>query len=309
MMDGYLRIGEFSERVGVSPDLLRAWERRYGLLQPDRSSGGFRLYSDGDVASVERILALLDQGLSASEAARLAIEAADRPEPVTTPAPDTRPLERSIVALDTALAAFDDEGSQRALDDLLALYSVETVLQEVIVPTLARIGRRWATGEITVAQEHFASNVLRGRLLGMARGWGRGSGAQALLAAPPGEEHDLSLVVFGLALWRQGWRITFLGADTPVASLLDVVERVRPRLVVLAAVEEARFRAVADELHGLGLVSSLAIGGAGASGLLADELGAFHLDTDPVTAAARVTATTRSRATGAAPLRPADPTS
>lgn len=290
MTGGYLRIGEFSERVGVSPDLLRAWERRYGLFEPDRSSGGFRLYSDDDVARAERTRALLEQGLSTREAAQMAIADTHRPLFVEGPPAATGPLDHELKQFARGLDSFDDDAVNHALDELFAIYSVETVLQQAIVPALASIGRRWAAGEITVAQEHFASNLIRGRLLGMARGWGQGTGAQALLAAPPGEDHDLSLVVFGLALSRLGWRITFLGADTPIASLRDAATRLRPQLVVLAAVEAARFRAVADELRTLARTAPLAIGGAGATGQLAEEIGAWHLDTDPVTTAAQVAA-------------------
>ena len=76
-------------------------------------------------------------------------------------------------------------------------------------------------GDATVAQEHFASNLIRGRLLGIGRGWDSGEGPRAVLACAPGEQHDLGLIAFGLTLNRRGWRITYLGPDTPVDSLVD----------------------------------------------------------------------------------------
>ena len=82
MNEGHLRIGELSRRVGVSPELLRAWEFRYGLLQPTRSPGGFRLYSDADEERIRRMRDYQDQGLSAAEAARLALEGASDERPV-----------------------------------------------------------------------------------------------------------------------------------------------------------------------------------------------------------------------------------
>jgi methanogenic corrinoid protein MtbC1 len=97
-------------------------------------------------------------------------------------------------------------------------------------------------GEVSIAQEHFASNVLRGRLLGLARGWDRGAGPRAVLACPPDERHDLGLLIFGLALREHGWRITFLGADTPSNTLVETVQRIGPEALVLAArVAGARF--------------------------------------------------------------------
>ena len=104
----------------------------------------------------------------------------------------------------------------------------------------------WERGEISVAQEHFASNLLRGRLLGLARGWDRGAGPRAVLACPPGERHDLGLVIFGLALRELGWRITFLGADTPPDTVVETVRRLEPEALVLAVTDSARLDGVAE---------------------------------------------------------------
>ena len=119
---------------------------------------------------------------------------------------------------------------------MLAALSVETAMQEVLLPYLHLLGDRWATGEVSVAQEHFASSSIRGRLLGLAR-VGRGRGPSLLLACPPGEEHDLGLIMFGIAAWRRGWRIIYLGQDTPIATIDQAVEVVEPALVVLAIAE------------------------------------------------------------------------
>ena len=118
-----------------------------------------------------------------------------------------------------ALDRFDDAGAQAALDRLIGALSFETVAREVILPYLRELGDRWERGEASVAQEHFASIVIRGRLLALARGWDRGTGPRALLACAPGEQHELGLIVFGLALRQHGWGITYLGADTPIETL------------------------------------------------------------------------------------------
>ena len=111
------------------------------------------------------------------------------------------------------------------LDRLLADLSVPAVLRDVVLPYLAELGERWQRGTASVAMEHFASNLIRGRLAGLARGWGSGHGPQALLACPPGELHDMALMVFGIVLHRNGWRIGYLGASTPVEELERAVER------------------------------------------------------------------------------------
>ena len=172
-----------------STELLRAWERRYGLLAPTRTAGGFRLYGADDERRVRRMLEHLAEGLSAAEAARLTL--ADDAEPVQdddsaapTPGAIGEPLQR-------ALDQFDEAGAHAALDRLLASFALETVLREAILPYLHELGERWQRGEASIGQEHFASAFLRGRLLGLARGWGGGGSPRALLACVPGDRHDL----------------------------------------------------------------------------------------------------------------------
>jgi DNA-binding transcriptional MerR regulator len=282
----YLRIGELSRRTGVAPELLRAWERRYGLLNPARSSGGFRLYSDADERRVELMRAHLRSGLAAAEAAR---RAADEAATDAAPAAENGPeLEDAARSLRSALDSFAEAEGQAALDRLLAGFTLETVLREVLLPYLSELGDRWSNGEATVAQEHFASNVLRGRLLGLARGWDDGEGPRALLACAPGELHDLGLIAFGLALRRRGWRITFLGPDTPTDTLVDTARQLEPALVVVSATVPSRLATLGDILARLGRQTRVAIAGAGASASLAGEAQVELLDSDPVTAAAAV---------------------
>jgi methanogenic corrinoid protein MtbC1 len=159
-------------------------------------------------------------------------------------------------------------------------------LGEIILPLLARLGRRWAAGEVSVGQEHFASNVIGGRLRSLARGWGDGVGPRAILACPPGELHELGLVAFGLALRERGWRITYLGADTPIAEVLTAADELTPSIVVLAAVTPDRFTAPRSELTGLARRTRLGLGGAGASAELADAVGAELLAGDLMDVAA-----------------------
>jgi DNA-binding transcriptional MerR regulator len=282
--DVRLRIGALSERVGVSPELLRAWERRYGLLQPRRSEGGFRLYSAADEERVRAMLRHTNAGVPAAEAARLA-----RAE---TPAGGNGALAPRLAAfaaaLREALDGFDEPAANLALDRLLASFTIETVLREVVLRYLHELGERWERGDASVAQEHFASNLLRGRLLGLARGWGRRSGPTTVLACAPRELHDLPLIVFGLVLAGRGSGVTFLGPDTPVATLADVAHHLETRLVVVSASTPQRLTSVRRELRELARSVAVALAGAGASEALAKSIGARLLDGDPVSAAERV---------------------
>ncbi len=306
-----LRIGELSRRVGVSEHVLRAWESRYGLLKPARSAGGYRLYSEDDEIRVRRMLAHLESGLAAAQAARAAVDEARRPTPATSATttaatsttdvggPDVRVavdaagpagLVECADALRQGLDDLDESAAQAVLDRLLTDFTIETVLRDVLVPYLHDLGERWEHGEVTVAQEHFASHVLRGRLTSLSRGWGNGRGPLALLACPPGEQHDLALIAFGIALNRNGWRVGYLGANTPMPDVIQVSSALRPSLVVLAASTPRRFTAVVPELTRLAAVAPLALAGAGARTKLAESVGARSLVRDPVTEAEHLAA-------------------
>ncbi len=287
---GGLRIGALSSRVGLSAHTLRAWESRYGVLEPVRSAGGYRLYSLADEARVERMKTLVAGGLAPAQAAQVVLADPSSAARVAMPEPtadirDHVGVEAVTADLRRALDAFDEPAAQAVLDRALGDLSLSSVLRGVVVPYLADLGDRWEQGTATVAQEHFASNVLRGRLAGLARGWGAGSGPRAVLACPPGELHDLTLLVFGIVLARHGWVITYLGTSTPVDELAGAVEATSPALVVVAGTDCARFEQVATELAELAGHGPLALAGAGATASLARRLGASLLDGDPVTQA------------------------
>ena len=282
--EGYLRIGELARRTGTSPELLRAWEQRYGLLRPTRSEGGFRLYSDRDEDRVLRTRTLIAEGLSAAEAARRALAPEGPAEDEDVPA-----AEGLATEFREALDRFDEDGANRALDRLLAALSLETVMQQVLLPYLHLLGTRWASGEVSVAQEHFASSLIRGRLLGLARGWGAGHAPSLLLACPPGEEHDLGLIMFGIAAWRRGWRVTYLGQDTPFDTIETAAAEVEPALVVLAVAEGTPIGSFTDDLRRLAARVPVALGG----GVGVDEvsgLGLRVLEGDPIEAARSIDA-------------------
>ena len=288
---GLLRIGELSRRSGVSPELLRAWERRYELLRPTRSPGGLRLYSADDLRRVEAMQRYLAEGFAAAEAAGLATGApgVELEPPLLAPA-EVR------AELQAALDVYDEPRAQAALDRLQATATLDAALSDVLLPYLRELGERWGRGEVSVAQEHFASGLLRGRLLGLARGWGRGVGPIALLACVPGEQHELGLIAFGLALRSHGWRIAYLGTDTPLETLERAAEVIEPALIVVSAATERRARHIAPQLRELAKRYPLAIGGPGALAVDTNGLGLLVLSGDPVAEAARVAASERAPA-------------
>jgi MerR family transcriptional regulator, light-induced transcriptional regulator len=284
--DGPLRIGELSKRAGVSPGLLRAWERRYGLLRPTRSQGGLRLYSADDLERVRLMRRHLDRGLAAAEAAALASQA-DVGEQAALTAMSPAAARRDLAK---ALDRFDEPRAQEILDRLVAAATVDGLLRDVVLPYLHELGDRWERGDASIAQEHFASTVLRGRLLGLARGWGLGIGPLAVLACLPGEQHDLGLLAFGLALRARGWRIVFLGSDAPIETIEEASRELDPSLLVVTAATAERVEPLAAQLRALAARHRVALGGAAVhDGDVAID-GVLVLAGDPIAEAAAVTA-------------------
>ena len=188
--DSRWRIKEFAAIVGVPEATLRAWERRYELLQPERTSGGFRLYSRDDERRIRAMQAHMARGIAAAEAASLALSEAE-----VQVVPPARP-QVLVEALLLAAEALDATRFDALLDAAFAFGQL-TAIRDVVLPTLVEIGTRWESAEITVGHEHFASHLVERRLLGLAKGWESGRGSLALLACPSGERHTLGLVCFG----------------------------------------------------------------------------------------------------------------
>jgi DNA-binding transcriptional MerR regulator len=283
-----LRIGELARRAGIAPATLRAWERRYGIVEPTRTEAGYRLYSEDDERRLRRMIELITRGAAPAEAAaRVSAEADENGAGGEGGALDSAALRDELF---TALHGYDGPAAHRAIDRAIAAYSVEALLAEIVLPVLRRIGDTWSRAETSVAQEHFASSLIRGRLMALSRGWGAGAGPLALLACPAGEEHDLGLVAFGLVLSERGWRVALLGSDTPLEELSQTAERLRPTVLVLALTTPAAAERIeAQTLRGLS--APLLVAGAAADEALGARLGARLLPPDIVLAADSLAAT------------------
>jgi methanogenic corrinoid protein MtbC1 len=236
----------------------------------------------------------LADGYAAAEAAALATETVDV---AAEQAPAPLASEELRAELQASLDTFDEPRAQAAFDRLLAAATLDSALSDVVLPYLHDLGERWSRGEVSVAHEHFASGIVRGRLLGLARGWGRGVGPVALLACVPGEQHDLGLIAFGLALRSHGWRVAYLGSDTPLETLALAADALEPALVVLSAATEDGVRRIASDLGELANRFPVAVGGPGARAIEAAEPGVLGLPGDPVAEAARIAS--REHATAA----------
>jgi len=233
------------------------------------------------------MIELIGSGLAPAEAARRALDPPGDPDAenagiATTGGAGLVAGYRESLAL--AFSEFDDRSADRVLDRAVAVLSIDALLDDVLLPVL----RSLEGG--TIGQEHFASNVVRGRLLALARGWGGGEGRLAVLACPEGELHDLGLIAFGLALRARGWRIGFLGANMPIAAIVIAADEMDPAVVVLCALTGGAFDGSETELAQLGERTHLHLAGPGAPDGLAEGIGATYLREGPVSSAAALVA-------------------
>ena len=269
-----VRIGELARRVDLSPHVLRAWERRYGIFAPVRSEGGFRLYSREDEARVGQMAAQIARGVAPAQAAAAIKAGAQAGEVGADP----------VTPLVAAMMRFDEAAVRQIIGRAVQTVGVDGTITTVIVPFLREVGAMWERGEATVAHEHFVSGALRARLMELTPRVVDEGGPHALLACPPDEFHDLPLVMTSVALRNRGWQVTMLGANTPVDAVAEAASRIDPQVVLVASPFAAVFDAVARELARVGRTHRLLLAGAGASSRIATRVSATYLPHDPVSA-------------------------
>ena len=203
---------------GVAADTLRKWEQRYAILQPTRTAGGQRRYTERDVARVEWLRERLEEGYRIGEAASLL---------GTVGAEPAQSRARSSARILDALDARRDVGDRRATRPGVRAHRRRGDARAVIRPLLetsASAGRR---GELTVAEEHLVSEAVRSRLGHLLGDSGGGVRGVAVLACAPGERHELGLMMAAIALRRDGWKVVYLGADTPLGDAFALARRLR----------------------------------------------------------------------------------
>jgi MerR family transcriptional regulator, light-induced transcriptional regulator len=229
------RIKSVSALTGLTTSTLRAWERRYGLLTPERSSGGYRLYTDDDVARLSRIKSLLDNGFKVSEAIALV----EREAPPLTPSDASEEsLEPIRAELLDAVLQMDRPRANRVADRLASL-TFERRVDEILLPVVREVGTRWASGIANIAQEHFTSSFVSEKLAGMLAELGAGpaTGREVVCAGLPGERHEIGLLAAAVHLALKGWRVTYVGADLPFEDLRESLARRPPALLCTAMVQ------------------------------------------------------------------------
>jgi len=224
-------IRTLSQLTGVNPVTLRAWERRYGILQPQRTAKGHRLYSRDDVARVERIQALTARGVPVGQVRQVLVRAT---QDETRGGPDEAWIEGRRAMLE-AVTRFDEEALERAYERALAVHPVDVVTRRLVVPLLVELGRRWESAEGSVAEEHFFGVYLRNKLGARFHHRVRRTGGPRLMACCwPGELHEIGVLLFALAASDAGYEVVLLGANMPLEELPAAAVRAGADALVLA---------------------------------------------------------------------------
>jgi DNA-binding transcriptional MerR regulator len=222
-----VNIQAVSRRTGVPAATLRKWEQRYGALRPERTAGHHRRYSERDVLRVEWLKARLADGFRIGEAAQLL-----GGEQELTPASTTADLVQELIA---AAVVPDPTRISRTLDVAFALHGPTKVVDEVVAPTFQRVGELWSAGELRVAEEHNLTAQVMGKLHALLDGTAAGPRGTAVLCCVPGERHEVGLSALAVLLAADGWRIVYLGPDTPLESAVDLAAGVAADVLCVAA--------------------------------------------------------------------------
>jgi DNA-binding transcriptional MerR regulator len=237
------------KETGLKADTLRAWERRYGLPDPERTSGGHRLFSQHDIETLKWLIARQEEGLSISRAVDLwrNLEAEDQDPlqfmPIAAPRgqgpfPTGGAVDDLRQAWIDACKSFDENRAERLLTQAFAQFSPETVCLEILVKGLAEIGQGWYQGKISVQQEHLASSLAIRRVEALlAAAPPPTHSGNILIFCPPEDEHTFSPLVLTYLLRRRGRMAIFLGANVPLQRFEETLQALKPQLVIITAQE------------------------------------------------------------------------
>jgi len=264
------RIHRFSKLTGLSPHVIRAWERRHGLVTPIRGDNRYRLYTDEDVELFRYLKSQVDQGMAIGELAemgreklqeqaqRLSVENHREPPP----------SERLVLELTQALRENDRVLFERKMNGALAVIPFEEALYRFLLPLQERVGQLWHDGILGVGQEHYASNQIKQKIFSAMNQFRTlEEGPIVVIACPANEWHEIAAMTAAYVCRARGCRVHYLGANLPISELATYCDRIRPTCVLLSvtiggASDDARM--LAGELAARILpLASVGVGGQG----------------------------------------------
>ncbi len=241
-------IGTVSKLTGVGAITLRAWERRYGLIQPIRKDSGHRLYTRSNIDEINRITALTQEGMRISQISPEMLESSNS----TDQDGDTDVWHEYLNSMMAAIISFDEERLEEVYNGALSLYPIGLVTRRLLTPLLVELGLRWVAEEGSIAEEHFFAFYLRNKLGARYHHRPHGiQGPQILLAGLPGENHEIGLLLFALAAHEAGYRVIPLGANMPLHELSLVAHMKNCSAILLSGALEPSSQALTKDLPAL----------------------------------------------------------
>jgi DNA-binding transcriptional MerR regulator len=279
---GLYPIRTVSSLTGVNPVTLRAWERRYGLIEPQRTPKGHRLYSAEQIRLIQHVVELLERGVSIGQVKAVLHEESDTGEAPVAEVDAWASMREDMLEV---IAHFDEGALDGHYNEALSLYPVDMVTRHLILPVLRALGERWRSTDAGIAEEHFFVIYLRNKLGARFHHLaGRSSGARLLAACLPGEHHETGLLLFCLSAMDAGFRVTLLGADMPLEQLPPVVGRAGCDAIVLSGSHKPARGVLTERLPALvrAVDVPVLVGGAvsGAHAEIIQAAGAIALGTD-----------------------------
>src|SRR5690348_13162233 len=264
------RIHRVAKLTGLSKDVIRVWERRYGLVKPSRSANRYREYSDEEVALLRFVKAQMEQGTTIGSLAAEGRESLVARMQATTPlsAEEQKPHDRLLDDLIGSLDPLDKAGFERKLNGAVAVIPFDEAVQRILFPLQRRIGDLWHEGRLNVAVEHYVTKLVQQKLFSVMNQLPVNEfGPRILIACPEGESHEIGAQAVAYIAATRGCHVYYLGPNLPDSDLRAFCERIKPDLVLLSLTEiksDATARHLMHELESLSTQWPVGIGGQGA---------------------------------------------
>jgi len=282
-----------SQMTGLSVHVIRAWEKRYNVVDPDRSDTNRRSYSEEDIEKLKLLNDAVHNGHNIGGIAKLSltelknlltkenINSAKTEDTLVFSLNSDKSLNEIMIDCMEAVKNFDAKKLESALLNASAKFTQPILIEELIVPLVYKIGDLWHSGEIRVANEHLASSIVRSFLLNLLESYSISESAPTIIAATPrGQDHEIGALIAGVVAASSGWKVIYLGTSLPAEEISAVVSHLNARVVALSIVypnDDPHLKRELNKLHQLLPAGvSMIVGGRAANGYLdvLDEIGA-----------------------------------
>ncbi|MDT8860045.1 MerR family transcriptional regulator [Alkalihalobacillus sp. MEB130] len=266
LKEGKYNIKAISKMLGIQAGTLRAWERRYHIIEPVRNAAGHRLYSDEHVAVLKWLIDKVNKGFTIGQA----VDLFEKGNVMMEQAENVQYEDYSIQLADEllrALLSFQENKANQILNQAFSLFSVDKVTIDILGALLVKVGAMWENNEITVAHEHFVTSFLRTKIGTIFHGLPVDGFKQSVLAVcGPNENHELGLLIFTLFLRRKGYEVVYLGAGIPKSDLEVVIREINAEMFFTSCTMSSNLEATLTLINELqALFPELTIGTGGSA--------------------------------------------